>query len=99
MQQKSRWCKGHWQILFNYKDSPFTIKGLNPLQRLMYIMSFYSYIANILNSLFFFLVPVIAIWFGIFPLIIDQWVAIGMTVYYFALLVVKYYCRVPRMWI
>lgn len=99
LQQKSRWTKGHWQVIFNPKDSPFMLGGLNMLQRTLYAFTYFNNVACVLNSFFFFLVPVIAIWFGIFPLIIDRWTAIGMSVYYVALLIIKYYTRHPRMFL
>ena len=39
------------------------------------------------------IIPVITIWFGIFPIVVSWWAALGLTVYFVATEMVLYYVR------
>lgn len=47
--QRARWLKGDYQILFNRKKSPLSVKGLTFIQRLLYIHITYCRLISIIN--------------------------------------------------
>jgi hypothetical protein len=42
------------------------------------------------------LVPLVTVWFGVFPIVINVWCAIAVTIYYPATMMVMYYTRSLR---
>ncbi|KAK9823799.1 hypothetical protein WJX72_005584 [[Myrmecia] bisecta] len=95
-QQRSRWTKGHFQIMFNPKVCPLFQSKLSVFQRIMYCSGVWSYCIGALSTPTFILIPIITIWIGVFPLIITRWAAAGLTVYSVATYCVLYYVRTPR---
>ncbi|KDD72154.1 hypothetical protein H632_c3780p0, partial [Helicosporidium sp. ATCC 50920] len=91
-QQRSRWSKGHFQVFFS-RHNPLIGRGLSPFMRWMYGSVILSYFSAFLATPLLMLVPMITVWFGSFPIVINQWAAICITVYYAATLLVNYYCH------
>ncbi|PSC71157.1 Six-hairpin glycosidase [Micractinium conductrix] len=89
-QQRSRWAKGHFQVFFS-KHNPIFAKGLSPLMRWMYGSVILSYFSAFTSTPLLMLVPMITVWLGAFPIVINQWAAIAITVYYTATLALQYY--------
>eukprot|EP00127_Corallochytrium_limacisporum_P004765 Clim_evm4s173 gene=Clim_evmTU4s173 len=50
--QRSRWCKGTFQMIFDRHNSPFVAKGLKMTQRLIYIGTGLTYSMAFLNVFF-----------------------------------------------
>lgn len=95
-QQRSRWAKGHFQVFFSRGHNP-TIgsgsKGLSWLMRWMYGSVILSYFSAFLGTPLLMLVPIITVWFGAFPIVINFWAAISITFYYGATMALMYYTR------
>jgi endoglucanase len=64
--------------------------------RIMYCSGVWSYIVNSMSTPLFILIPCITIWFGVFPIVVSWWMALGVTVYYFSTNSVLYYVRSLR---
>lgn len=93
--QRSRWCKGPYQMLFSRK-SPLFAPGLSIFYRILYMSPCYIYIVSALASPTFTVIPVIFIWFGKFPAVLTHAV-LGMLIAYTALSsFIKFYVRPGR---
>ncbi|CAL8470908.1 g10450 [Coccomyxa elongata] len=92
-QQRSRWCKGHFQIMFNWMHCPLFQSKLSWPMRIMYSSGVWSYIVGAISTPTFIIIPAVTIWFGVFPIVVSRWTALGVTVYYFATNMVLYYVR------
>lgn len=66
--------QGHFQMFFS-RHSPLLQSGLSPFMRLLYCSGVWSYVVNALCTPLFLVIPVIAIWFGVFPIVIN-WCAL-----------------------
>ncbi|KAK9842280.1 hypothetical protein WJX81_004432 [Elliptochloris bilobata] len=95
-QQRSRWCKGHFQILFNFEHCPLFQRRLSIFMRIMYMSGVWAYIVGALSTPTFIIIPIVTIWGGVFPIVVSQWAAIGLTVYMVATHAVLYYVRSPK---
>ncbi|PRW56955.1 Six-hairpin glycosidase [Chlorella sorokiniana] len=91
-QQRSRWAKGHFQVFFS-GHNPVFARGLSPLMRWMYGTVVLSYFSAFLSTPLLMLVPMITVWLGSFPIVINFWAAVSITVYYAATLGLMYYTR------
>ena len=94
-QQRSRWCKGHFQIFFS-RHCPLFVSGLSPLHRVLYCSGVWSYVVGALTTPFFMAVPIVTIWGGIFPIVVSWWAALAISVQYVATTAVLYFVRTPR---
>ena len=95
-QQRSRWAKGHFQVFFSRGRNPAFgrgSRGLSPLMRWMYGSVILSYFSAFLATPLLMLVPIITVWFGAFPIVINFWAAVSITAYYSATLLLMYYTR------
>ncbi|KAK9803849.1 hypothetical protein WJX73_008180 [Symbiochloris irregularis] len=92
-QQRSRWCKGHFQIIFNRQHCPLLQSQLSPFMRMYYASGVWSYVVGAVSTPFFIIVPMVTIWGGIFPIVVNWWAALGLTVYYVATNNVLFYVR------
>ena len=88
--------QGHFQIMFNPKVCPLFQSELSFGMRLMYCSGVWSYVVAAISTPFLMLVPVITIWIGVFPVIINRWAALGLTIYAAATQALLYYVRTPR---
>ena len=57
-QQRSRWCKGHFQIFFSAAHCPLLQKGLSPFMRLLYCSGVWNYVVGAVSTPFFMAVPI-----------------------------------------
>ena len=89
-------AQGHFQIMFNPKVCPLFQSELSWGMRLMYCSGVWSYVVAAISTPFLMLVPVITIWIGVFPVIINRWAALGLTIYAAATQALLYYVRTPR---
>lgn len=95
-QQRSRWAKGHFQVFFGRGRNPAFgrgAKGLSLLMRWMYGSVILSYFSAFLATPLLMLVPIITVWFGAFPIVINFWAALSITIYYGATTALMYYTR------
>jgi cellulose synthase/poly-beta-1,6-N-acetylglucosamine synthase-like glycosyltransferase len=95
-QQRSRWAKGHFQVFFGRGRNPVAgagAKGLSPLMRWMYGSVVLSYFSAFLGTPLLMLVPIVTVWFGAFPIVINFWAALSITIYYAATMALMYYTR------
>ena len=76
--------QGHFQIMFSWQHCPLFQSKLSWPMRIMYSSGVWSYIVGAISTPTFILIPMITIWFGVFPIVVSQWTALGVTVYYFA---------------
>ncbi len=58
--------------------------GSPPCAQIMFCSGVWSYFVAAMATPTFILVPVLTIWFGIFPIVLSFWAAAGLTVYYVA---------------
>ena len=82
-QQRSRWCKGHFQIVFS-KHNPLLQKELSWGMRILYCSGVWSYFVGAVTTPLFMLIPILTIWAGTFPIVVSKWAAIGLTIYMLA---------------
>ena len=95
-QQRSRWAKGHFQVFFGRGRNPIFgagARGLSLLMRWLYGSVVLSYFSAFLATPLLMLVPIITVWFGAFPIVINFWAAVSITSYYAATLALMYYTR------
>jgi hypothetical protein len=95
-QQRSRWAKGHFQVFFGRGRNPAFGKGsrgLSLLMRWLYGSVVLSYFSAFLATPLLMLVPIITVWFGAFPIVINWWCALSITIYYSATVCLMYYTR------
>ncbi|DBA93998.1 hypothetical protein WJX77_002685 [Trebouxia sp. C0004] len=92
-QQRSRWCKGHFQIVLSRHHSPLMIRGLSPFMRIMYCSGVWSYVVGAITTPLFIIIPLLTIWAGIFPIVISWWAALALTIYYIAQSMVLNYSK------
>eukprot|EP00884_Botryococcus_braunii_P012540 jgi/Botrbrau1/21287/Bobra.0573s0001.1 len=83
-QQRSRWCKGHFQIMLSSEHCPLFQWELSPFQRLMYCTGVWSYIVGAITTPMFIAIPLVTIWAGVFPIVVSWWAAVGLTIYFVA---------------
>jgi len=95
-QQRSRWTKGHFQIILNRKYCPLFRRRLDWLSRGLYCSGVWSYIINALTTPIFMAVPIITIWVGVFPMQVNFWMALGSTIYIAANCSIIYYFKRPQ---
>ena len=95
-QQRSRWCKGHFQIMLSSDHCPLFQQGLPPFQRLMYCTGVWSYVVGAITTPMFIIIPLVTIWGGVFPIVVSWWAAMGLTVYMSAQFLVMNYVHRAR---
>ncbi len=76
--------QGHFQIMFSWQHCPLLQSKLSWPMRIMYSSGVWSYIVGAISTPTFIVIPCVTIWFGVFPIVVSQWAALGVTVYYFA---------------
>lgn len=80
---------GHLMVLFS-KDSP--LAGHLPFKfRLLGLSRPWHYFTNALVTPAFHILPAVSLLWGIFPMQLNRWAALALTVYYPSLLLLKYY--------
>ncbi|KAK9857954.1 hypothetical protein WJX84_008696, partial [Apatococcus fuscideae] len=92
-QQRSRWCKGHFQIFLSRRHCPLFQRGLSFFQRMMYCTGVWSYVVGAVTTPTYILIPLLTVWAGIFPIVVSQWAALGLTVYFAAQTLVLSYTK------
>ncbi|KAL3150937.1 hypothetical protein ABBQ32_000684 [Trebouxia sp. C0010 RCD-2024] len=92
-QQRSRWCKGHFQIVLNNEHSPLFQKDLSWFQRLMYCSGVWAYIVGAITTPMFIVIPLVTVWAGVFPIVVSWWAAVALTAFIIAQTLVTSYCR------
>ncbi|DBA65793.1 TPA: hypothetical protein ACH3X2_002830 [Trebouxia sp. C0005] len=95
-QQRSRWTKGHFQIMFNPKVCPLFQSKLSWGMRILYSSGVWAYMCAAISTPTFIMIPLITIWIGVFPLVITRWLTLGLTIYSVATQMVLYYVRHPN---
>jgi len=90
-QQRSRWCKGHFQTFWS-RECPLLRGGLSPFQRVMYSSTCLSYLSAGLAAPAMTLVPVVTLLFGYFPMAMGVWTVAGITAYYVSMHALTYCC-------
>lgn len=81
--------QGHFQVLFDRVHCPIFQSDLSWLQRIMYLQGVWSYIVGSLCTPTFIIVPIVTIWAGVFPIVLNFWAAVGLTIYYIATSMVR----------
>ncbi|KAK9846433.1 hypothetical protein WJX81_003716 [Elliptochloris bilobata] len=94
-QQRSRWTKGHFQIIMNLRRCPLFQFRLRPFDRVMYCSGVWSYIVGAVTTFTFLSIPLLTIWIGVFPVALSKQFALALTLYSVAMNSLLYYVRVP----
>ncbi|CAL8466081.1 g5617 [Coccomyxa elongata] len=94
-QQRSRWCKGHFQIMFS-KYCPLAQRKLSLFMKIMYCSGVWSYIVGALTAPLYIIIPLLTIWAGMFPIVVSWWAAVALTVYMASQTLVLNYSRKLR---
>ena len=76
--------QGHFQIMFSWQHCPLFQRKLSWIMRILYSSGVWSYIVGAISTPTFIVIPCVTIWFGVFPIVVSQWAALGVTVYYLA---------------
>ena len=90
-QQRSRWCKGHFQTFWS-KRCPLLDESLSWFYRVMYSSTCVSYLSAGVSTPAMTLVPVITVVFGYFPISINLPTVAAATAYYVAVNAMMYHC-------
>jgi cellulose synthase/poly-beta-1,6-N-acetylglucosamine synthase-like glycosyltransferase len=102
-QQRYRWCEGHFETFFNSETCPLINPGLDLLYRIAYSSTCVSYISAALSVPIMTIVPIVTLMFGHFPISLNFWTVLGITVYYGALNILSYatlsYKRLTALWL
>ena len=77
-------AQGHFQIMFSWQHCPLFQRKLSWIMRILYSSGVWSYIVGAISTPTFIVIPCVTIWFGVFPIVVSQWAALGVTVYYLA---------------
>ena len=75
------WLQGHFQVVFSRAHCPLLQRKLSFLHRLLYCSGVFSYIVGAITTPTFILIPILTVWVGIFPIVVSQWAALGLTIY------------------
>ena len=70
--------------MFNYQHCPLFQSKLSVAMRVLYSSGVWSYVVGAISTPTFIIIPAVTIWFGVFPIVVSQWTALGVTVYYFS---------------
>ncbi|KAK9814697.1 hypothetical protein WJX72_010067 [[Myrmecia] bisecta] len=92
-QQRSRWSKGHFQMMFSWIHCPLFQRRLPFGLRLMYVSGCWSYVITALATPTFIIIPIISIWSGVFPMVITKLLAVAGALYFLASNLVMFYCH------
>ena len=95
-QQRSRWTKGHFQIIFNPRRNPLFQRGLPLFDRLMYCSGTWCYLIGAITTPFFAAIPLVTIWVGFFPVVLSRQFALALTLYAAVTTALQYAVRTPR---
>ncbi|KAK9828913.1 hypothetical protein WJX72_002766 [[Myrmecia] bisecta] len=97
-QQRSRWCKGHFQIVLSNEHCPLFQKELSWFMRFMFCSGVWSYIVGAITTPMFIAIPLVTIWAGVFPIVVSWWAAVALTANMLAQYLVLNYCRKRAHW-
>ncbi|KAK9804363.1 hypothetical protein WJX72_009368 [[Myrmecia] bisecta] len=92
-QQRSRWCKGHFQMVLSREHCPLFQRKLSLGMKILYCSGVWSYIVGAITTPTFILIPLLTIWAGVFPITVSWWAALALTVYTVAQTLVLNYMK------
>ena len=81
--------QGHFQVFFHNEHCPLFQSKLSILQRIMYCQGVWSYVVGAISTPTFVVVPLVTIWAGVFPIVLNWWAAIALSVFYAATTLVR----------
>lgn len=70
--------------MFSKQHCPLNQHRLSFFMKMMFCSGVWSYIVGAISTPTFIIIPIITIWFGVFPIVVSFWAALGLTVYYIA---------------
>ena len=82
-------AQGHFQVFFHNEHCPLFQSKLSILQRIMYCQGVWSYVVGAISTPTFVVVPLVTIWAGVFPIVLNWWAAIALSVFYAATTLVR----------
>ena len=74
--------QGHFQIMFSKQHCPLFQPRLSFFMKILFCSGVWSYIVGAVSTPTFIIIPIITIWFGVFPIVVSFWAALGLTVYF-----------------
>ncbi|DBB16038.1 hypothetical protein WJX82_000557 [Trebouxia sp. C0006] len=91
-QQRSRWCKGGMQIWFSRRNW-WLRRDIPLMQKFLWSISCWGYITQSFATPVFLAIPIVGVWFRIFPIDNTLWFALAFTLYFPMMHVMAYYCH------
>ena len=73
--------QGHFQVVFSKAHCPLLQRKLGFFHRILYCSGVFSYIVGAITTPTFILIPLLTVWVGIFPIVVSNWAALGLTIY------------------
>ena len=72
--------QGHFQVVLSRQHCPLLQRKLGWFDRVLYCSGVYSYVVGAITTPTFILIPILTVWVGIFPIVVSNWAAVGLTV-------------------
>lgn len=73
-------ARGHFQVLF--RSRPAHEGCLSLIMRMMYSLHAFTLRNAALTTPIFIMVPILRVWLGVFPFIVNRYFGLGFTLYY-----------------
>lgn len=72
--------QGHFQVVLSRAHCPLLQRNLRWFDRILYCSGVFSYVVGAITTPTFILIPILTVWVGIFPIVVSEWAAVGLTV-------------------
>ena len=72
--------QGHFQVVLSRAHCPLLQRELRWFDRILYCSGVFSYVVGAITTPTFILIPILTVWVGIFPIVVSEWAAVGLTV-------------------
>jgi cellulose synthase/poly-beta-1,6-N-acetylglucosamine synthase-like glycosyltransferase len=93
--QRSRWCKGHIQIALSRRNPLWRPGGLSLLQRWLFNNGTWSYVATVVCTPVFVIVPFLSVFANLDPVRFGGLTPLALTLYLCSSFLVNSYCHTP----
>ncbi|GMH34490.1 hypothetical protein BSKO_02324 [Bryopsis sp. KO-2023] len=90
LREHSTWVKAHLQIFFG-KANPILAKGLPLRAKFFYSITNWSFLVTAFTTPFFIIIPLLTLWYGIYPLDVTREFATVLVTYYSTLILTVYF--------
>lgn len=90
LREHNTWVKAHFQVFFG-KANPILAKGLSLRAKLFYTVSNWLFLVSAFTTPFFIIIPLLTLWYGIYPLDVTRDFAKVLVTYYVTLILTVYF--------